>query len=177
MMDSFVTGFSYITFAPGYVRVIVSFAATGLGTLTLIASGAWILFRQLPTEGVFSPLKHFVQRLRELSFILVTLIVTLFCAIFLKELFGVERPEIVNPLFELKDYAFPSGHASLYAALATAVFFIRHEVGYLLGGVTLLIGLARILAGVHTVLDIVGGIILGVLIASIIHLISEKIHS
>lgn len=59
--------------------------------------------------------------------------------------------------------AFPSGHAVFYFTLAIALFYLDKKLGwYFLGG-AVLIGLARVMAGVHWPLDIVGGAALGTL--------------
>ncbi len=69
-----------------------------------------------------------------------------------------------SPLFEQANKgAFPSGHAAFYFALAGVVFLINRKAGwYWLGG-AFLIGLARIFAGVHWPLDILGGAAVGIL--------------
>ena len=76
---------------------------------------------------------------------------------------------------ELSDYGFPSGHASFYSALAVSVFFIDRRAGKFAGLLALVVGAARILAGVHTPLDILGGFILGTLTAVVIDFIAKKL--
>ncbi len=74
------------------------------------------------------------------------------------------RPFLVLDFIPLVNHdaasAFPSGHAAFYFALAAAVFYLlgrswgwRFIVG------ALLIGIARVYAGVHWPLDIVGGLL------------------
>lgn len=69
-----------------------------------------------------------------------------------------------KPLVEQLDKgAFPSGHAAFYFALAGAVFLINKKWGqYFLAAATLM-GVARVFAGVHWPLDIVGGAAAGFL--------------
>jgi len=92
--------------------------------------------------------------------------------------YGLDNPrpfqslENVNMVFEYGDNIFeygdndslPSGHATFFAAIATAVFFYHKQLGalYILGAV--LIGLARIAGGVHFPTDILAGYALGGLI-------------
>lgn len=64
--------------------------------------------------------------------------------------------------------SFPSGHMAFYFALALAVFFINKRWGWRFLVVALVIGLARIFVGVHWPLDIVGGIIIGIVSALLI---------
>jgi len=76
-----------------------------------------------------------------------------------------ERPFIalqnVHSLFSETGYAFPSQHATFFASIAVMIFFINKKTGYLFMFFALLIGLARIIAGVHFPMDIIGGYLLG----------------
>ena len=67
----------------------------------------------------------------------------------------------VLPLFPETGYAFPSGHAAFFSSLAFALFFINRKTGFIFMFFALLIGLARIIAGVHFPIDILGGFLLG----------------
>ena len=90
-------------------------------------------------------------------------------AYILKILIHTPRPfDIFSNVFSLfpeTGYAFPSGHATFFMALAFALFFNHKKVGYVFILFALLIGLARIIAGVHFPIDILGGFILGFTIA------------
>jgi len=87
----------------------------------------------------------------------------------LKYLIHVDRPFValqnIQNLFSESGYAFPSGHATFFMALAFALFFNHRKVGYVFIFFALLIGIARIIAGVHFPIDILGGFILGFTIA------------
>ena len=65
--------------------------------------------------------------------------------------------------------AFPSSHATVFAALGMAIYLRDKKAGrwFLAGAVV--IGLARIVAGVHYPLDILAGFLLGGLVAVIAH--------
>jgi len=92
-----------------------------------------------------------------------------FLSVVLKFFFHTIRPYLALPnvhaLFNESGYAFPSGHASFFMALAVSLFFYNKKVGYIFMLFALLIGLARIIAGVHFPVDILGGFALGTLIA------------
>lgn len=87
----------------------------------------------------------------------------------LKKLFHTGRPHAVlsniHTLFHESGFAFPSGHATTAAALAFAIFFINKRVGYVFMIGAFLVGFARIAAGVHFPVDIIGGYALGFLVA------------
>jgi len=91
----------------------------------------------------------------------------------LNSLYPVARPFLalpgVNLLFEHGDYdSFPSGHATVAFAIATAVFFYNKDLGRILALGALLVGLSRVVVGVHWPLDILGGLILGGAVAAVL---------
>lgn len=69
-------------------------------------------------------------------------------------------PQVIS-LFPETGYAFPSFHATFFAALAVLLFFLSKKTGYIFMLFALLIGLSRIVSGVHFPIDILGGFILG----------------
>lgn len=66
-----------------------------------------------------------------------------------------------NPLIPENSYAFPSGHAAFYFALAGVVFLLNKNWGWRFIIAASLMGLARVFVGVHWPLDIVGGTAVG----------------
>ena len=75
----------------------------------------------------------------------------------------------VQSLIKETGFSFPSGHASFFMALACAIFISHKKAGYLFMFFALLIGIARIIAGVHFPVDILGGFILGYAISRVIY--------
>lgn len=69
-------------------------------------------------------------------------------------------------------HSFPSGHAAVAFALALSLWLHDRKLGeiYILGA--LAVGLGRIMANVHSLLDVFGGAFLGVGVAYLI----EKLH-
>lgn len=65
--------------------------------------------------------------------------------------------------------SFPSGHMTFLFALGFVVWFYNRKFGYWFLGLSFVVGIARIAAGVHWPLDILGGIIVGALSAIFIH--------
>mgnify|MGYP001612917969 CR=1 FL=1 len=65
--------------------------------------------------------------------------------------------------------SFPSNHAAILFALSLLVFYLNRRVGIWFFVLSLLSGLARIVVGVHWPLDILGGALVGVLAAYLIH--------
>lgn len=83
----------------------------------------------------------------------------------LKVVIGIPRPFLlfsdVSPLFVQSGYAFPSGHTALFGALAGTIFVFHKRVGLVFLVLALCIGFARVFAGVHYPIDILGGFIIG----------------
>jgi membrane-associated phospholipid phosphatase len=71
----------------------------------------------------------------------------------------------VHSLITETGYAFPSGHATFFAALAVSIFFMHKRAGYVFMVFALVIGIARIMAGVHFPIDILGGFVLGAIVS------------
>jgi len=93
----------------------------------------------------------------------------------MKITFMMPRPFIrfsseILPLFPYGGFdSFPSGHATLFAALATALYIYHKKIGILFWIFTILISLARVISGVHFPIDILVGWILGTVTVIIVN--------
>lgn len=100
-----------------------------------------------------------------------------------KDIFKIERPYVKNERIINKDteygygYSFPSNHSQLSASFLFS--FKRYfELGkiYVFGIVmVLLVGLSRIYLGVHSIVDVVTGFILGYLVVRVLSGVIDKI--
>ncbi len=119
-----------------------------------------------------NPFGVFIKKWREVSFAFVSGFSAWILSLILKNLLHTLRPfdifPNVVPLLHEAGYAFPSGHATFFMALAFSIFFFHRKAGYFFIGSALIIGICRIIAGVHSPVDILGGFILGFLIAFLI---------
>jgi undecaprenyl-diphosphatase len=82
-------------------------------------------------------------------------------AFLLKLLFHIPRPVSPNTFFDVGGYSFPSSHAAVYAVLTFTVASLKPSWTLPMVAITLLVGISRIILGVHTQVDIIGGYILG----------------
>lgn len=73
------------------------------------------------------------------------------------------------PLINESGWSFPSGHMTWFFALSLAVWYANHKWGWWFFALSALIGIARIFAGVHWPTDIVGGAIIGLAVAWLVH--------
>lgn len=87
----------------------------------------------------------------------------------------------LKPVYQLffhdPGYAFPSGHAAFFFALATAIFLYHKGWGSIFFGAALLISLSRVIAGVHWTSDIIVGAAIGIVSAVVIYLFNRSSHT
>ncbi|MBP7805186.1 MAG: phosphatase PAP2 family protein [Candidatus Pacebacteria bacterium] len=164
--------------SPLEVRFVI-FCATTLGLLMIAWVIMYMFVRQIPNKCIFAPFENVRDRLLHFSIILISSIGAYAGSVLLKEYFQIGRPDILNfnlqPLLSFSDYGFPSSHAAVYSAIAASMFLLNQRAGIFATLLALIIGTARIFAGVHTPLDIVGGYLLGVLAAILVDYIALKV--
>ena len=87
----------------------------------------------------------------------------------IRKFFPRPRPFLAHQVVQLiakdSEKSFPSGHAAAFFAIAMAVYFYDKKAGYALFIAAVLISLARVVAGIHYPTDIIGGAVLGVIVA------------
>lgn len=71
----------------------------------------------------------------------------------------------IDKLFSNYSPAFPSGHATFFFALATAVFLYHRKLGMIFFAIALINSLARVASGVHWPSDIFAGAAVGIITA------------
>lgn len=148
-------------------RVIVFFAVY-FPVVVIILAGLFLLFHHevFKADKPFEILK---QKYREIALVFAAGTLAWIFAHLFKFLFHAPRPieslEGINLLFDKTGGGFPSGHAAFFTALAFAIFFTHKKASYVFMLLALLIGLARIAAGVHFPADVLGGFVLGGLVA------------
>jgi undecaprenyl-diphosphatase len=118
---------------------------------------------------------------RELFLVFMSSGLAYVCSKILKILIHTPRPfdalANVSSLFGATGFAFPSGHATFFMALAISIFLLHKKAGYVFVFFALLIGLARIIAGVHFPIDILGGFILGAGISCLVASLAKNIYN
>ena len=87
--------------------------------------------------------------------------------------FPTLRPFMVNGdpvgvLITPTGSAFPSAHTALAFSLAVTIFLLDGKIGWIYLSFAMFVGIARILANVHYPIDIVGGALIGILVAIIV---------
>ena len=143
--------------------------------VTFIAQ--YLLFLLIAVAGVYWLTQ---PRTIKLKIVFIGIVGSLIALILMKvgaALFYDPRPFVdstIVPYFKhAADNGFPSDHTSLATVLAVTMFFASRKLGIALFIGAVAIGAARVIAHVHSPIDIIGGLVIG--IASVY--ISQLIYS
>lgn len=71
----------------------------------------------------------------------------------------------VHQLLSENSYSFPSGHSTFFFAFSTIIYFHHKKLGIFFYGATICMTLARVMAGVHYLSDIIAGAVVGIISA------------
>lgn len=132
--------------------------------VTFIAQ--YLLFILIAIAGIYWLTLKKVSKVRVIIIGLVGSVIALILMKVTATLFYDPRPFLtygVIPYFpHAADNGFPSDHTSLAAVLAATMFFVSRKlgVGLLVGAI--LVGGARVIAHVHSPIDIIGGLMIGI---------------
>lgn len=167
--QSFFLLFNGITHKNQFVDLFFIFSAEYLPYIIIISVVLYVYFHKDRYQGI-----------REVAVIALSVGTAYVFASVFKHFYVHDRPFLcftdVHPLIspDSPHGSFPSGHSTFFSALGLAFYYYHPKLGvlYLLGA--LLIGLSRIVVGVHWPLDILGGYIVGGVIALLVHFIVEK---
>lgn len=95
--------------------------------------------------------------------------------------FNDPRPFVsdhITPLIaHVADNGFPSDHTLLTMTIAAVVFFYNRKLGVVLGIISFIVGYARVLAGIHHSIDILGAMIIAVIAVTITNVLIKKLPS
>ncbi|MGB0925173.1 MAG: phosphatase PAP2 family protein [Minisyncoccia bacterium] len=117
--------------------------------------------------------------IRELVRILVSVCASWLFSFVIKITLNMPRPYVrfADEVTQLFDYAsgmrsFPSGHATLFMALAVMIGLHHKRAGYIFLFFAVLISIARVVSGIHFPVDIAAGWVIG---AGVSYLVYRKI--
>ena len=147
----------------------IIFFASYLPWLLVAAFLLWLYFSSSPTKE-----KIYILCVTAMSALIARFGVTEIIRFF----YHRPRPFMVYPkihaLFVDNEWAFPSGHATFFFAMASATFFFNKKWGTALFISTIAVTTSRVVAGVHYPSDILGGMLIGIAVAYIVFYLAEK---
>lgn len=132
------------------------FVAETLGILLLVGLVVFLFSHEHKGQGFYN-----------IIVILASAIGAYSVAFILKHTYLSPRPFVelsnITPLVKTADLygSFPSGHATFFMALAIVLFFYHKRIATFYFVCAILIGVARIVVGVHWPIDIVSGWVIG----------------
>jgi len=157
-----------------FLDKVIIFTAVYLPYLVVVFAGVFIVMHH-EIHKAEEPFKVLMQKKKEIIVVFFSGVVAWILAYILKLLFALPRPfdalSGVKSLFPESGFTFPSGHATFYMALAVSIYLLHKkaglpaQAGYVFIILALLIGIARIIGGVHFPFDILGGFALGTLVS------------
>ena len=160
----------------------IIFTAQYFPYIVILLAGIFLLFHHdilcFKKKSFNQVILSFQAKWKEIVLVFFSGVLAWCLAQVLKILIHTPRPFIafqnVSSLIHETGYAFPSGHATFYMAIAIALYFSHKKIGYVFMFFALLIGIARIITGVHFPGDIVGGFLLGILTAYLVKFLYQK---
>ena len=90
---------------------------------------------------------------------------------FIRFFYHRPRPFIAHHVHQLiseTEWSFPSGHAAFFFALAAAVYLYDKKWGMAFFAASVAMGIGRVAAGVHYPSDILGGMLIGAVVACVV---------
>jgi membrane-associated phospholipid phosphatase len=164
-----------------FMERCVIFVSTDFPLIVAMGTVVFLLFREIPNKDPFSRFENMYRRATDLATGLFGVLGTLVVAVEAKARLMVSRPSVVNPdihaLITETDFSFPSSHAALFAFLAVWIFSIHKKAGIVLVVCAVVIGAARVLAGVHTPLDILCGYLLGIAAGLVVIVVTKHFEA
>ncbi len=156
---------------------VFTFIAHILPYLVVIGAFVFLLFHHEIIKSK-NPFAELIKKWKEVSIAFLSGTTAWCVATVIKLIVQAPRPYLVfpdiSPLISKTDFSFPSGHATFFMALGVAIYLSHKKAGIIFIILALLIGLARIITGVHFPVDILVGFIIGIIIAIIFNFIFKK---
>lgn len=131
-----------------YFSIVLSYIFVCLIPLVLVL---WIVFKE-------------ERKMFSFSLLFLSTFTTWLVSEIIKNVTRIGRPVIENLMIVEKGFSFPSEHSSLSMVIAIVVLSINKKAGYFLIFISLLIGISRIILGVHFPIDVFAGWLVGLIV-------------
>ncbi len=163
--DIFLWMNSFIPNYPEYNNLVYIIAEKIDSFVILLAALAMTYFVYKSIE--YTSWKRFIFLVKEGVKIISAVVTSWGLSYLIKNLLALPRPFLrypfeFNQLFEYGGFdSFPSGHATLFMALGVMMSLQHKRAGYFFIFLAILIGVARVISGVHFPIDILTGWLIG----------------
>ena len=174
MNNSIFFGLYNIAHQSSFLDKLIVFCAEYLPYLVIIFIVFYIIYKN--SDQLFDwkkPFNEIKLKFNKLVYIFTPVAVGWISVSILKDIFKQPRPFIlfadkVQPLFIHGGMdSFPSGHATFFAALALSTYFVNKKLGTICFIVAIIVGVSRIISGVHFPVDILVGYMFGLVVSFI----------
>jgi undecaprenyl-diphosphatase len=153
---------------------VILFLSNNFGYLLMITSFLFLIFHHDAKKEYPNNKTRLRQKVKEIIILFGSTLFAWILVVIIKKLFINPRPFILYPdiktlfIYGGED-SFPSGHAAFYGALAVSIFSYHKRAGFVFAIGAVLIGLARVIAGVHFPLDILMGFVFGASVSVLVY--------
>ncbi len=163
------------------ITYVTIFFARYADLLVIACVGVFLFVHQHQKAEKDPTILRFWRKVKEIIIVLGTAFCAWLVAVFLKMNIEAARPFMtmsIEPLFWYGGLdSFPSGHATFFMALAVAVGMHHRWLGLMIGGMAVLISIARVMAGIHYPGDVIVGWLLGWVLAVGVYRISVRLRT
>jgi len=142
----------------------------------MVFCASYLIFAVFATAACCAAYLFYKRQWRQLTYFSATLAVSYLLLQIAAHLYVDHRPFVDHHLYQLVAHAagksFPSDHTTATAAIAFGLLLFTQfkKVGVIILGCALLIGFARVFVGIHYPVDILGGLLTGLIGGSIVYL-------
>lgn len=166
---------SFVVHYPEYNNITYLIAEKLDNYIIVAAILTLCYFTYQSIEGL--SLRRFIFMTREMILILISICASWFLSYLIKISLNMPRPYIrfateTTQLFNYAEgmHSFPSGHATLFMALAVMIGLHHKRAGYIFIIFAVLISIARVVSGIHFPIDILFGWIIGAGVSYLVYI-------
>jgi len=136
---------------------------------------SYIYIYMMPLFLLFWLFTYSTRKMYAFSLLFLSSFSAWFLAELIKNIVRIPRPITSGLIVAEKGFSFPSQHASVTMIVGVVMYSMDKRIGAVLIVLSLLVGLSRVVLGVHYVVDIFAGWTVGILLGLVFIKIFSKI--
>lgn len=126
---------------------------------------SYVYLPLMPIFLIYFMVKKSATKMKIFSLVFLTGFFSWFISETVKNLLKIERPLTNGLLYLEKGYSMPSTHTMIAIALAIVLYSENRKLGWIAIILAVLVGVSRVVLGVHSIIDVLVGLILGSIIS------------